>query len=100
MADTVIARWPDGDMNKGGNSPDKIATWAYDKNVVFSGMEEVWQNTGDPDYYRYIQRSMDKLVTPEGQLPYIARKGEEHSLDEIALGRELLLMYGRTRKQQ
>jgi unsaturated rhamnogalacturonyl hydrolase len=100
MADTVIARWPDGDMNKGGNSPDKIAQWAYDKNVVFSGMADLWQNTADPAYYRYIQRSMDKLVTPDGQLPYFGRKGEEHSLDEIALGRELLLMYGRTRKQQ
>ena len=99
MADSVISRWVDGDMPRAGG-PQKIADWAYDKNVVFAGMEAVWQNTADPVYYRYIQRSMDKLVTPDGQIPSFARKGEENSLDEIALGRELLLMYGRTRKPQ
>ena len=99
MADSVIQRWPDGDMPRNGG-PAKIAEWAYDKNVVFAGMAELWQNTADPAYYRYILRSMDKLVTPDGKLPYFARKGEENSLDEIALGRELLLLYGRTRKPQ
>jgi unsaturated rhamnogalacturonyl hydrolase len=97
MADSVIARWPDGDMPRGGG-PQKLYEWSYDKNVVFAGMAEIWQNTADPAYYHYIQRSMDKLVTPDGKLPYFGH--EENSLDEVALGRELLLLYGRTRKPQ
>ena len=97
MADSVIARWPDGDMPRAGG-PEKLYPWSYDKNVVFAGMAEIWQNTADPAYYRYILRSMDKLVTPDGKLPNFGH--EENSLDEVALGRELLLLYGRTRKPQ
>ena len=94
MADAIIARWPDGVMPRAGG-PEKLHDWAYDKNVVLAGMADIWQNTADPACYRYIQRSMDRLVTPDGQLPYFGH--EENSLDEIALGRELLLLYGRTR---
>src|SRR5437868_8797012 len=95
MADSVIARWPDGQIVRG---TDKIGDWAYDKNILLAGFADIWANTGDPAYYRYVLRSMDRLVTPDGQIP--SYKPDDLSLDEVALGRELLLLYGRTRKEK
>src|SRR5437868_376016 len=95
MADSVMARWPDGQIVRG---TDKIGDWAYDKNILLAGFAALWANTADPAYYRYIQRSMDRLVTPDGAIP--SYKPDDLSLDEVALGRELLLLYGRTRKLQ
>ncbi|MGH9524558.1 MAG: glycoside hydrolase family 88 protein [Terriglobales bacterium] len=95
MADSTIKRWPDGQIVANGKT---LSDWAYDKNTLFAGFAEMWQNTADPDYFRYIQRSMDRLVTAEGAIP--SHKPEDLSLDEVALGRQLLLMYGRTRKEK
>jgi unsaturated rhamnogalacturonyl hydrolase len=92
MANSVMVRWPDGEITRGA---DKIGDWAYDKNVLLAGFADVWANTADPAYFRYIQRSMDGLVTADGQIP--SYKPEDVSLDEVALGRELLFLYGRTR---
>ncbi|HEX7959009.1 MAG TPA: glycoside hydrolase family 88 protein, partial [Terriglobales bacterium] len=62
------------------------------------GFANIWANTGDPAYYRYVLRSMDRLITADGQIA--SYKPDDLSLDEVALGRELLLLYGRTRKPQ
>ena len=95
MAETVIKRWPDGKMEIAGKD---LGDWAYDKNVVLAGMTDVWMNSANPEYFRYVQRSMDRLVDADGSIP--SHKPEDLSLDEVALGRELLLLYGRTRNQK
>ena len=95
MADATIARWPDGQIVLNGKP---LGDWAYDKNILFAGFADVWQNSADPKYFRYIQHCMDRLVTDDGAIP--SHKPEDLSLDEIALGRELLLLYGRTRKEK
>ncbi|HEX7959811.1 MAG TPA: glycoside hydrolase family 88 protein, partial [Terriglobales bacterium] len=95
MADAVMSRWPDGQIVRGS---EKIGEWAYDKNILLSGFANIWANTGDPAYYRYVLRSMDRLITADGQIA--SYKPDDLSLDEVALGRELLLLYGRTRKPQ
>jgi unsaturated rhamnogalacturonyl hydrolase len=95
MADSTIARWPDGQVVANQKT---LGDWAYDKNTLFAGFADVWQNTADPVYFRYIQRSMDRLVTADGAVP--SYKPEDLSLDEVALGRELLLLYGRTKNSK
>lgn len=95
MADATIERWPDARIALNGKA---LGDWAYDKNILFAGFADVWQNTADPRYFRYIQHCMDRLVTDDGAIP--SHKPEDLSLDEIALGRELLLLYGRTRKEK
>ena len=92
MADATMQRWPDGDIVANNK---KLGDWAYDKNTLFAGFAAVWQNTADPAYYRYILRSMDRLVNADGSIP--SYKPQDESLDEVALGRELLLLYGRTK---
>jgi unsaturated rhamnogalacturonyl hydrolase len=92
MAEATVERWPDGQIVANGKTLDD---WAYDKNTLLAGFANVWQNTANADCYRYILHSMDRLVNADGQIP--SYKAEELSLDEVALGRELLLLYGRTR---
>jgi unsaturated rhamnogalacturonyl hydrolase len=95
MAEATVERWPDGQIVANGKTLDD---WAYDKNTLLAGFANVWQNTANADCYRYILHSMDRLVNADGQIP--SYKAEELSLDEVALGRELLLLYGRTRKEK
>ncbi len=92
MAQSIITRWPDGQIMRGS---DKLRDWAYDKNVLLAGFADIWQNTADPQYYRYIQRAMDRMISADGAINDY--RADEISLDEVALGRELLLLYGRTR---
>jgi len=95
MADATIQRWPDVQIVANGKT---LGDWAYDKNTLLAGFAAVWQNSADPDCYRYIQHAIDRLITTDGQIA--SYKPEDLSLDEVALGRELLLLYGRTNEEK
>ncbi len=49
-------------------------------------------------YFNYIQKSVDALVAPDGSIPTL--KPEEHQLDNILLGRQLLLLYRVTQNKR
>jgi unsaturated rhamnogalacturonyl hydrolase len=51
----------------------------------------VWLSTADRTYFNYVKDSVDQLVTPDGSIPTL--KTEDHELDNILLGRQLLLLY-------
>jgi unsaturated rhamnogalacturonyl hydrolase len=89
-ANAAIQRWPDGRFAPAG------ARWAwnYELGTLLEGMDPVWLNTADPRYYNYIKTSVDQFVTPDGSIP--TWKAEENQLDNILLGRQLLLLYGVT----
>src|SRR5215813_5008452 len=91
MAEDAISRWPDGKMTRGS---EKLNDWAYDKSVLFAGLTNLWLNTGNPEYLNYVQRSIERLVTADGEIP--SYQAGEVSLDEIALGRQLLFLYEQT----
>jgi unsaturated rhamnogalacturonyl hydrolase len=93
-ADAAIARWPNGNLN-GAGAP---AAWVYDLGTLLDGVDAVWLTSNDPRYLRYIQSSMDALVTPEGAIPGL--KPDEHQLDNILLGRQLILLYGVTQDKK
>jgi unsaturated rhamnogalacturonyl hydrolase len=90
-ADAAITRWPEGRFTPAG------APWAwnYELGTLLEGMESVWLDTADARYYRYIQASVDQLVTADGTIPTL--KVEDYELDNILLGRQLLMLYGVTR---
>jgi unsaturated rhamnogalacturonyl hydrolase len=93
-ANASMARWPDGRFVPAG------ARWAwnYELGTLLEGMDMVWMNTVDPRYFRYIQSSVDQLVGPDGSIP--TWKLDEYQLDNILLGRQLLLLYGVTQDQR
>jgi unsaturated rhamnogalacturonyl hydrolase len=93
-ANAAMARWPDGRFVPAG------APWAwnYELGTLLQGEDAVWQNTVDPRYFDYIKASVDQLVQPDGSIPTL--KPEEHQLDNILLGRQLLLLYGVTQNKR
>jgi unsaturated rhamnogalacturonyl hydrolase len=86
----AIARWPDGRFVPAG-AP---WIWNYELGTLLEGTDSVWLSTADARYFHYIQSSVDALLGPDGSLPTL--KPEEHQLDNILLGRQLLLLYGVT----
>ena len=86
-ANAAIARWPDGRLVAPG-APWK---WNYELGTLLEGMDSVWLNTADPRYFHYIQNAVDSLVSPDGSIPTL--KPADHELDNILLGRQLLLLY-------
>ncbi len=93
-ANAAIARWPDGHTAP----PGAPSIWNYELGTLLEGMDAVYLNSADPNYFNYIQKSVDALLAPDGSIPTL--KPEEHQLDNILLGRQLLLLYRVTRSQR
>ncbi|HXO75110.1 MAG TPA: hypothetical protein VN824_07755, partial [Puia sp.] len=47
VAATAMRRWPD-------TAAPATARWTYEEAVVWKGLEGLWLNTGDADYFRYV----------------------------------------------
>ncbi len=94
VADAAIARWPDGRFVPAGER----WIWNYELGTLLEGFDAVWLDSADPRYFHYIQNSVDALLAPDGSIPTL--KPEEHQLDNILLGRQLLLLYRVTRNQR
>jgi unsaturated rhamnogalacturonyl hydrolase len=82
MAATAMTLWKDS-LPSG--------KWTYDQGVILKGIEGVWQQTGDGDYFKYIQHSMDKFITADGNIK--TYKSEDYNLDNLLCGRNLLTLY-------
>jgi len=65
--------------------------WSYDMGVVLEGAAQVWRNTGNGDYFKYIQSSMDAYVDKTGAIR--TYKAEDFNIDNVKNGRSLLLLY-------
>lgn len=90
MADSTIKRWPQGKFL----SEDKPWVWNYELGVLLQGMDDVWYHTADGAYYTYIKESIDPFINKDGSIS--TYKPENNQLDDLVLGRELLLLYGVT----
>ncbi len=86
MANTAVALNLDH-----GDNPTAPLKWNYELATLLNGMDAVWYNTADAAYFRFIKQSMDTLVTPDSSIP--TYDASANTLDNIALGRELLLLY-------
>jgi unsaturated rhamnogalacturonyl hydrolase len=93
-ANAAFARWPDGHFAPAG-AP---STWNYELGTLLEGMRAVWLSDVDPRYFDYIKSSVDALIAPDGSIPTL--KPEEHQLDNILLGRQLLFLYGVTQDKR
>lgn len=93
MGNTVMSIWKDTP-----SSNDKEVKWSYDQSVVLKGIEGLWQATGDGKYFSYIQKSMDPFIDDEGNIR--SYKFDNLTLDNIAPGKNLLLLYRVTGKKK
>lgn len=87
MAATVMKLWPDSFSVKPGNR----ARWSYDQGVMLKGLEGIWQNTGDVQYFNYIQQQMDNFIRDDGTI--YDYKGTDFNIDHVNNGKQVLLLY-------
>lgn len=90
FASETMERWPSGRFVAPG-SPWK---WNYELGVLLDGMDAVWEDTENPKDYSYIRNAIDPFLGPDGTL--VTYNAEENQLDNILLGRQLLLLYRTT----
>ena len=76
----------------------KPAKWSYDMGVILKGFEGIWMNTGDVNYFNYIQQQMDFFVQNDGTIR--AYRPDEYNIDHINNGKLLLLLYRVTGKEK
>src|SRR5438309_5861179 len=94
MAATVMTLWQDYPGAESG----RPAKWSYEQAVVLKGMERVWRDTGDGNYVKYIQRSIDQFVSDDGTIK--TYRLDDYNLDNILNGRVLLLLYKSKEKEK
>jgi unsaturated rhamnogalacturonyl hydrolase len=87
MALTVMDIWKDSLVV----NPGHPVKWSYDQGVVLEGITLLWKNTGNGDYFKYIQKSMDHYVDKEGNVRWY--KETEYNIDHIKNARILLTLY-------
>src|SRR4030095_14422798 len=62
LADTAMNRlWVDA-----RNQPGIPPRWTYEQGVVLKAIEDMWYATGDPKYFRHIQKGMDYWIDENG----------------------------------
>jgi len=74
------------------------AKWTYDHGLVLKGIERVWINTDDKQYFDFIQRSIDHFVANDGSIRTYSL--DEYNIDNILPGRNLLFLYKATRQEK
>jgi unsaturated rhamnogalacturonyl hydrolase len=81
MAATVIQQWPAATHSN----------WTYEEGTLLDGIAAEWRATANGDDFAYIKASVDKVVTDDGAIP--SYKASGHTLDDIEMGRAVLLLY-------
>jgi unsaturated rhamnogalacturonyl hydrolase len=94
IAQSAIQRWPGGNLASAGSTPQ----WNHELGVLLEGMDTTWYNTADGQYYKYVKESIDKLVTPDGAIS--SYNSQAYALDDLLLGRQLLLLYRATQDKR
>lgn len=89
MASTVMEIWKDS-LNLNPEVPKKVK-WAYDQGVVLEGIDAIWRRTGNGDYFKYMQKSMDFFVTKDGKIERY--KQSDYNIDNVKNGKILLDLY-------
>lgn len=89
VATSAMHRWPQGQESR----PSK-----HDPGTLLNGMDAVWYGTADGTYYKYIKQSIDTLIASDGSIP--TYDPALNSPDDIALGRQLLLLYRVTQDEK
>lgn len=87
MADSFMQWHPDSIQIK----EDKPARWDYEQGLILKALERVWFRTGNPKYFNYIKKDIDRYVLSSGEIK--TYKYEDFNLDNISTGRALLMLY-------
>lgn len=87
LADTAMNRiWVDQ-----RNQPGIPPKWNYEQGVVHKAIEQMWYATGDPKYFRHIQRGMDHWIDESGN--HKDYELEEYNIDHVTPAMGMMTLY-------
>ena len=87
LADTAMNRlWVDARKQPG--IPPK---WNYEQGVILKAIEQMWYATGDPKYFRHIQKGMDYWIDENGN--HKDYHLEEYNIDHVTPALAMMTLY-------
>ena len=66
MAATILNEHPDSLVYS--KESKKSANWNYENGVILNAFENLWLQSGDGKYYKYIQKIMDSFIGEDGSI--------------------------------
>lgn len=94
MASTLMAAHPDSFCY----DKTKPARWDYELGLYLKSIEQLWRQTGDGDYFRYIRKQMDFYILDDGSIR--TYQPEACNIDHITPGRAALLLWQQTGQEK
>lgn len=94
MAATVMKQWPGGVVTTVGHP----GAWGYEEGTMLDGIAAQWHVSANGDEFKYIKAAVDKYVTDDGTITGYGT--DLLSLDEIEMGRSVMLVYRVTRQEK
>lgn len=90
LADTAMNRiWVDS-----RNQPGIPPKWNYEQGVILKAIDAMWQATGDPKYFRHIQKGMDHWIDEKGD--HKDYHLEEYNIDHVTPALAMMILYRTT----
>jgi unsaturated rhamnogalacturonyl hydrolase len=92
VLERVLTAWPEGRVD----TLKHPGQWGYEEGVLLDGVAAQWRATGDGRLFQYIQAAVDRSVDADGAIHLdggAAFPADAHSLDDIEMGRSVLLLY-------
>lgn len=90
MSRTAMQLWKDSFALES----DKTAKWRYDMGVILKGVEAVWQQNQQQEYFNYIKRLIDFHVDAKGNIK--GYRKDEFNIDHVNNGKNILFLYEQT----
>ena len=96
MANRIEHLWPGGIVQQVGHP----GSWGYEVGILLDGVAAETAVSPDPRDDAYLKASVERFLLPDGSIrmdgpdkPVRAYPEKEHTLDDIELGRTILLLY-------
>jgi unsaturated rhamnogalacturonyl hydrolase len=75
-------------------NPEFMDEWHYEIGVMLKGFNELYERTGEEEYWDYIKMNMDRFVQPDGGIRTYTI--DEYNVDNITPGKLLFPLYEAT----
>jgi len=72
--------------------------WGYEQGVILEAMRQMYELTADEQYYDFIKQNMEQYIESDGSIK--TYNYESFNIDNIAPGRSLLFLYGKTHEKK
>jgi unsaturated rhamnogalacturonyl hydrolase len=95
IAESFVLRHP-GAVTYDSLSPSE--KWNYEQGLMLEALHQMWLFTKDQRYFDFVRRNIDLYVDEYGNIK--TYKYEDFNLDNVAVGRALLMLYETTENKK